>query len=325
MKTVLCVCADGDEVGVSMVEEALRARGARPLRFELDRFPTEGLLHATLDQEGYRGFLENRAGERVELQALDAIWFRRMVSGMALPDELDPGLRRACLLETEATALGVLAALPCRTIDPPQRVIRAENKAWQLAAARRVGLPLPETIISNSAEGVRAAAAGAPPLVTKMLSASEVQTLRGAGVVQTSALSAEDLEDLSGLDFAPVTLQHRVTKALEARAVVVGEQVFAAGVDSQQLPGAQVDWRREIHSLMPLFRPVELPAAIRDGLVALNARMGLRYGSADLILTPEGDWVFLEMNPGGEWSWIQRYAGFDVAGALADALLEDAA
>lgn len=322
MKTVVCVGAQQDGRTMGRVEDALAARGARALRFELDRFPTEGRLHAELGADGYRGFLENHLGERVELDQIDAIWFRRMVSGMTLPAELDAGVRRACLLETEAAWLGVLSALPARKLDDPHRVIRAENKAWQLAMARRVGLPLPLTLNSNSPEGVRAWAEGASPLVTKMLSASEVQTLRGSGAVQTSVVDEDDLANLSGLELAPVTLQRRLQKAMEARVVVVDQRVFAAGIDSQALPSAQVDWRREADALMPLFRPIELPERIADGLVALNAAMGLRYGSADLVLTPEDEWVFLEINPGGEWSWIQRYAGFDVAGALADALLE---
>ena len=61
--------------------------------------------------------------------------------------------------------------------------------------------------------------------------------------------------------------------------------------------------------------------AALSALVELNRSMGLRYGGADLIRTPEGDWVFLEINPGGEWRWVQQYAGLDVSGALAELLL----
>ena len=205
-------------------------------------------------------------------------------------------------------------------MDDPHRVNRAEHKGWQLLMAQRAGLRLPHTLISNDPEGVQAWATGAPSLVTKMLAASELRTPEGAGQINTSAVSVEDLEDLSGLSLAPLTLQHRLDKALEVRAVVVGEEVFAAGVDSRRSDKAAVDWRKGSAELMREFRPVTLPDSVIAALLRLQGLLGLRYGGADLILTPEGQWFFLEINPGGEWAWVQEFAGFDIPGALAELL-----
>jgi glutathione synthase/RimK-type ligase-like ATP-grasp enzyme len=321
MKTVLCVGGQADALAMDLLDAALAARGARALRFHLDRYPSEGLLHASFDHRGYQGFVQNHMGQRVDLDQIDAIWFRRLASGQALPSELAPGLRRACLLEIEAAALGVLASLPCRQLDPPFAVIRAEQKALQLAVARRTGLPLPATLTSNDPEAVQAWARGQGALITKMLSASEVQTLRGSGAVPTTAVGQEALEDLSGLSLAPLTLQARVARSFEARAVVVGRRVLAARLDSQALEGAPVDWRQDSQRLAPRFRAVQPPPEICAGLLALTEALGLRHGSADLIGAPDGSWTFLEINPGGEWHWMQHHAGLDIAGALADELL----
>ena len=50
-------------------------------------------------------------------------------------------------------------------------------------------------------------------------------------------------------------------------------------------------------------------------------RLGLNYGACDFIVTPEGRHVFLEVNPAGEFFWLEKHPGLPIAGALADVLL----
>lgn len=318
---VLGVTHTRDPESFERLEAALRARGGRLLRVDSDLYPTELRVHAELGPEGYRGFLQTPAGERVDLEAIHAVWVRRLYVAHRLP-KLEPSVRRACWRESTAAMLGLLSSLPALLVDDPHLVAQAEVKPWQWEMARRAGLRVIPTQMSNAPEATRAWAAAAPRLITKMLAAGEVDTREGKGRVSTSAVELADLEDLSGLALAPLTLQHRVEKALEVRAVVVGDRVFAAGVDSRGAAGGEVDWRRAAGELAERFRPIEIPAPIAAALVRLNASLGLRYGGADLVLTPEGEWFFLEINPGGDWAWLDAIAGTDVAGALADLLMQ---
>jgi glutathione synthase/RimK-type ligase-like ATP-grasp enzyme len=48
---------------------------------------------------------------------------------------------------------------------------------------------------------------------------------------------------------------------------------------------------------------------------------GLNYGALDLILTPDGRHVFLEVNPVGEFFWLERCPGLPISKAIADILL----
>lgn len=320
---VLGVTHSGDPESFERLERALQARGARLFRLDTDLYPTRVQLHAALGHRGYEGYVVNQQGERVALDALRSVWVRRLHIAHQLPRQgLDPSVRRACWREATAAMLGILSSLPVPIVDDPHRVARAEVKPWQWQMAREAGLRVIPTLVSNAEGAARRWVAQAPPLITKMLAAGEVDTPEGKGRVSTTALEPGDLEDLSGLTLAPLTLQHRVYKALEVRAVVVGERVFAAGVDSRAVAGAEVDWRRASAALAAKFRPVDLPAELCAALVRLNAAMGLRYGGADLVLTPEGEWFFLEINPGGDWAWLDALAGMDVAGALADLLLQ---
>ncbi|MCB9742713.1 MAG: hypothetical protein H6741_20600 [Alphaproteobacteria bacterium] len=326
MKTILAVtCSDEDTTFVPLAK-AVEARGGRLLRFDTDRFPHECQLSGELVPGTWRGEVVNHLGERVALDALHAVWWRRMRTGLNMPKEgVPPHVRRAARLESEVTLEGLIASLPIQHVDDPFLVHRAERKAWQFAQATAVGLHIPETWLGNAGPSALRFAGRQDRLITKGMSLVLIPGPHGnLETMPTSAVGPEELETLPGdLAWSTACLQARVDKTMEVRAVVVGDRVLAAGVDSQQLEVSEVDWREGDFALMPQFRRVDLPDALAAKLVALNRRMGLRYGGADLIRTPEGEWIFLEINPGGEWGWVQEFAELDVAGTLADLLLAD--
>jgi hypothetical protein len=47
-------------------------------------------------------------------------------------------------------------------------------------------------------------------------------------------------------------------------------------------------------------------------------RLGLVYGAFDFIRTPQGELVFLEVNPTGEWAWLEERLGFPMRDAFVD-------
>ncbi len=325
MPTVLAVTRRAEMEAFPLLADALAQRGARVVRLDSETFPTGAELDAELGADGhYRGALTTAEGERVDLGDLHAVWMHRLGVGAELPREgLDRRVRRACQDEAEQSLLGVLTSLSAPMVNDWFAASRCENKAWQLARARRCGLVLPDTLLSNSPEGVRAFARRQPALITKMLSTHFLPKGgdRGLGRMPTSAVGEDDLAALDGaLALAPAAFQRRVDKTLEVRAVTVGGRIFAAGTDTRRAAGGEVDWRQASAELMERFEPVELPEELSAKLVRLHALLGLDYGGADLILDPELGWVFLETNPGGRWPWLQRI-GLDIAGPLADTLL----
>ena len=50
-------------------------------------------------------------------------------------------------------------------------------------------------------------------------------------------------------------------------------------------------------------------------------RLDLNYGAIDIIVTPDGRHVFLEINPVGEFFWLELRPGFAISDAIADVLL----
>ena len=50
--------------------------------------------------------------------------------------------------------------------------------------------------------------------------------------------------------------------------------------------------------------------------------LSLTYGALDFIVTPDGEHVFLEINPSGQWGWIEEATGLAITNTIVDLLVE---
>ncbi|MFN8608740.1 MAG: MvdD family ATP-grasp ribosomal peptide maturase [Vulcanimicrobiota bacterium] len=315
---VLIITHSRDNASVALVSEQLVARGARVWRLDTDLYPQQLRLSSQLGGGASRRLIELPNGA-CQLEELQACWYRRFAAGTALPLELGD-TRPACLAEAQQTMYGAIASLDCLQIDPLSSVRRADLKEVQLEQAGRFGLTIPRTLISNDPERARQffdECAG--QVVTKTQTSFAIYRDQAEQVVFTSQVRPEHLDQLQSLAYAPMMFQEMLPKRLELRATIVGGQIFTAAIDSTRHQGAEVDWRRKGLELIDDWRPYPLPEEVGRGLLKLAGHFGLRYGAADLVVTPAGQHVFLELNAGGEWFWLQRC--LPIAQALADCLL----
>lgn len=273
-RTVLLVTKSTDNQSVSLVADALDARGARVFRLDTDRFPTE--VRLALHQPRGRSTLRTGARELV-LGEIDAVWYRRAAIAAALPADMEPQDRDAAIKESRATLLGMLESLDCFMMDRVSVVRAAEHKPRQLELACALGLDVPRTLTTNDPEAVRAfwdRCGGR--VVVKALSSFAIYDEAGREqVVFTSSLAADDLAHLDQLALSPMTFQEHLDKAVELRVTLIGGRVFAAAVDSQALERSRVDWRRAGNDLLRSWRPYDLPAEVSERLVRLVAQLGL--------------------------------------------------
>lgn len=318
--TVLIVTHSEDNECVERVTEALARRGERAFRFDTDRYPGEVSLSARVGQGS--SILESD-GERLELGTLRAVWHRRLRTGTRIPQSLEPQVRAASVEESRRVVNGVLASLTCFVLDPWARIRLAESKQLQLELARGAGLDVPRTLVTNDPAAVREFWETCDGRVmAKMMASFAIQEDGHEKVVFTNPISPADLETLEGLRLCPMTFQERLEKALELRVTVVGRRVFTAAIDSNALERARTDWRREGLALLEHWKPWALPPEVERRLLALMDTLGLNYGAADFVVTPDGRCVFLEVNPAGEFFWLERLEGFPISEALADVLLD---
>jgi MvdD family ATP-grasp ribosomal peptide maturase len=319
--TVLIVTRTDDNPSVEKVIENIRHRGGRAFRFDTDRFPTEVRLELGHGRDAVKSTLRVD-DDTLDLAEVTALWHRRIAIGGRLPRDLDPDYRRASQTESSATVLGMLASLRVFQLDPLHRIRHSENKPLQLEVARELGLEVPRTLTTNSPDAVRAFAKTCPAgMIGKMLSSFAIVEDGQEKAVYTNVVTEKDLEDLDGLSLCPMTFQELVPKAVELRTTVVGDRVFTAQVDSQAEERSKVDWRRDGVGLLEKWKPYELPSAVEKALLCLMDRFGLNYGAVDFLVTPEGRHVFLEVNPCGEFFWLDQFTGLPISHAIAGVLM----
>jgi len=318
--TVLLVTRSDDFYTVDRVAEEIARRGATPVRVDTDRFPAALTLTAALGPDGWRHVLDTGAA-RVRAEDVVAVWARRL-SPPALDDELDPELREGCVRESAAALRGFLGGLAGRRfVNPLDADHAAGDKLRQLRLAHELGLEVPPTLVTNAPDEARAFhAAHGGDVVAKMLTPLSTSMDGGSPFVHTSVVTPEDLEHLDGLRYAPMVFQARVPKARELRVAMVAGRPFAGAIDASGSERGQVDWRRGRPGEVG-WAPGEVPAQVAERLRRLLEALGLVYGAVDLIVTPDGRHVFLEVNPGGEWGMLERDLALPIAAALAEALV----
>jgi len=322
MKKILIITKSDDNECVGMVEESLKARGAESFRCNSDEFPTELRVSLMEDSTTRKLRMISSAGE-VDLDEVTAVWYRRLHVAAKLPATMHPEFHSPSVLESQTVFYGLLGSLKTFIMDPYMTVRKAGNKQLQLMVARELGLEIPRTLITNNPDAVREFfPLCTNGMITKMMSSFIVNDGKKDSVVYTTLLKESDLQDMDGLLLCPMTFQENISKKVELRITIVGNRVFSAAIDSQASKDAKNDWRRDGLGLITQWENHPLPPEIETKLLVLMDRLHLNYGAIDMILTPDNRYVFLEINPGGEFFWLQiNSPHFPISNAIADVLL----
>lgn len=295
-----------------MVVTELNRRGAAVVRFDCAEFPRRLCVTAELDAEDWSGRVvgEHRS---LGLEQVSGIYYRRP-TGFELDPAMSDNERRWAGVQARLGLGGLLAALD-PWLNHPHRIGLAEYKPVQLRAARVCGLCVPRTLLTNDPAAARAFVAGLGRAVYKPLGGNGVHDPDGPRQVYASIVEAG--ECVESIAATMHLFQAWVAKAFEVRLTVVDGWFFAARIDAGS-PDSHIDWRTDYAALR--YSVISTPDTVRAGVTALMARLGLRFAALDFVVTPDGDWWFLECNPNGQWGWIEDETGFPIAAALADAL-----
>ena len=230
---------------------------------------------------------------------------------------MDEAVRR----ESDAVLRGLFAVLDeAFWISHPDAIKIADNKLAGLKKAASLGLAVPRTLVTNDAERVQDfyhCCNG--QMVIKLFRGWSGEWAGTTYAVLTNRVEPKHLERLDAVKNMPCLLQEYVPKELELRVTVIGREVFAAEIHSQQSEISRDDWRRYDFENTP-YLPHSLPSSIESACRQLLDGFGLAFGAIDMILTPEGEYVFLELNANGQWLWIEELTGLPLVSAMADLL-----
>jgi hypothetical protein len=304
---ILIVTARCDYTSDLIVAE-LNSRDVPVLRLDpSDEEPVS--LTAHLAPDGWDGTI-SQGGRSAALAEIRSVMWRWAWAPPGHQAISDPEHRTWAAKEDQAGIMGVLKTLPARWVNHPDRAA-ALSKAAQLVAAQTAGFATPPTLITNNGDAAAAWAAASPP-GDLLYKAFFCQGVQDGGMVPASRIDPARLP--CGDLYAASTFQQVIT-GQPIRVTVVGDRIFAAVIEGQD---GRLDWRPGQQDAA--LHPVPVPPDTQARLRCFMAGSGLSYGGFDFITDHDGQWWFLEVNPSGQYGFVEIKAGLPITAAIADLL-----
>ena len=303
------------------VIDLFRSRGTPFFRLNTDDFHADNVVNAASD-DCIIHFRDRWGRSHRFPEETAAVWYRKPVDPAPPSAFKDEAARKIVLQET----LEFLSYPGCmgdaRWINNPQDNLRAQRKFPQLRMAQQMGLAVPRTLITNDPDRARAfqgQIGGA--LTCKSMKAQAFEQGEKTSFIFSRRVEAKEFDQYAGeVAHCPTLLQEYVAKDHELRVTIFGEKTFCCRIDSQSVESGETDWRRVDPFKLP-HAIIELDPMIEAALKRMLAAYHLRFGAFDLIVTPTGETVFLELNPNGQWLWIELITGAPMAEAMFDLLV----
>jgi glutathione synthase/RimK-type ligase-like ATP-grasp enzyme len=178
-------------------------------------------------------------------------------------------------------------------------------KPHQLLLAEQLGFNVPRYTITSDPDVARdfLSECGSN-VVCKGLGQPTLLYDDGAAILYTHLVTQNDLQHLDQVSLCPTLLQECISKRSDVRVIVIGDEVFAVEILSQEHDSANIDFRSQ--NVFDLeHRTLTLPAVEEWACRSIVSRLGLRFGAIDLVRGQDGRFHFLEVNPNGQWLWLE--------------------
>jgi hypothetical protein len=263
------------------------------------------------------------ASPAIDLGAVRSIWWRRPGRARAASSIEDQEIRRYVETSAEEVFGSFLDDVACLHVPARRSTVRkAREKIPQLSLARTLGLEVPDTVVTNDVdELLEFYHRHGGNIITKTTAVGIDSFVKGGFSGYTRPLRPRDLVFIHDVVLCPITAQAYVDKSVELRVTVVGSDIFAAEIHSQSTRQTRVDWRHyDDHNTT--HRVHTLPDRVARACLELLRAMDLVFGAIDLVLTPDGRYVFLEVNPNGQYQWIEEATGLPISARIATLLRE---
>lgn len=304
------------------VIQAFSTRGVMVFRLNTEAFLTDYRVNLGVDTDGsWKGMIEDHTGRRLDFRQVKVAWLRKPSHEFELTSPATPEVREFIKNESVALLQSLYSLPGIQWVNDPFIANKAKVKFQQLALAKSCGLKVPRTIITTDSEDAQTFFASCGHRVLAKAVYTNNVTLNGRHQGMSSRLVDEESFQRyqPQIEMAPVQLQEYVEKEFELRVTVMGSKVFAVKIDSQVNEETRVDWR--VNTAINPHSAFCLPASIEDACVQLLRNQQLAYGAIDFIVTPNGEYVFLENNPFGQYLWLEQETGLPLTEEMCNLLV----
>ena len=258
----------------------------------------------------------------INLQEFTSVYFRRPNTPIFFNGELSKGENDFVRSELLFTLEGIYKLLRrVYWISPIYSIREAENKIYQIEIAKSLGFMVPSSLITNRsqiAEGFYASLN--QNCIVKPIKTGLIEDEKESKIIFTSKIN-HFYENSSRISTCPTYFQEFIEKQFDIRVTMVGEKAFVAMINSQQNIETRIDWRKGELSLQ--HSEYELPKHIIKKCIRLLKTLNLKFGAIDFVLDQKGNYIFLEINPNGQWAWIEKKLGYNISDEIVNLLINE--
>lgn len=216
-------------------------------------------------------------------------------------DEFEWHYRNMIAKDIIALINGIVDDFDGKVLSKPYILRKTENKIFQLLYAQKEGLLIPQSFIGNS-NNIAKSFIGETSII-KPLTTGKICKEGDVELYQTNYFT--EFED--DISLTPIYLQQYVNKKYEVRLTHINSYFFPVRIDSKD----KLDWRKNYKGLS--YSIIECPKDIMDKCSKLLSHFKLNYGAFDFIVNENNEWIFLEVNPNGQWQWLEQILNLSIS------------
>lgn len=306
MRESILIIADPTDLHTRAVSAVLeKNHGLNVVTFDMADFPMSASSSFRVDLQS-EGSISGSFGA-FETSEIRSIWWRRPAP-CRLP-RTDSNIAESFLRsECSHYVQGLLWEIDCLWVNNPHCERRASRKVVQLAYAKKLGFAVPKTLITNN-----------PDDVCKFISESggkivykRTGTSRGMQS-KTSFVTDEELSRIDSIRSSPTTFQEYIEAKADLRITWIDGIAWTVRIDSQS--GTNPEDSR--FDLSVSYTPFELPVSVSRELKNLMRGLGLVYGAIDMRIGIDDRYYFLEVNPSGQFAYVEIKTGMPITACIA--------
>ena len=316
---ILCITHSADFYTIDIVQHALQQSGIPSFRLNTDEFAVNSRLNYNMQRDHLSACIST-GNQQVSAAEITGVWYRKSWK-LKVPADLDPAYQDIFTKEYQSYLrifFNQLRHVPWMNKIETDHTV-GNDKLLQLSAANAAGLTIPRSIFTNDPENIRSFFQSCNGNLIVKLHGSLSKSMDGnSAFFPTTRLQPNDLDRLDQLAYCPMIFQEYIPKDYELRVVYVDGDFFTGMIPYEG--NEATDWRA-IRDRQFVWQPYQLPQQVCEKLTAMMQQLDLTFGAIDIIKNKEGDYVFLEVNPQGEWGMLQKYLDHPIGETIAQKLI----
>lgn len=315
MKNKVILITNTNDITIDYVVKELKNRNIMYYRLNTDNIPNNINIDFDFENENFK-ILDLYKKIELNLHDFNSVYYRRpVINSLDYLEEVSYNEKIYLQRELFAIFEGIYKILEDKFwLNNVYRIREAENKIYQLILAKNIGFNTPETVISNNFSTIE-------KIVEKYQYNNIIKSIKNGyiddnKVIFTSLIDGNVIKNQ--ISMFPNFIQNNIEKFCDIRCTIIGNDIFSAEILSQNEISGKIDWRRSKHILE--HKKHKLPIDIELKCIELTKKLKLNYSAIDLVLDKNGKYIFLEINPNGQWAWIENILKFPISKRIVDIL-----